>query len=157
MWASKLAWFLWRSAKSTWFQRGGSNLTWFQCTDEIDMVVVRVVENDLIFVSEIRIDLVFGVRAENHSLLEWASKLTWFCVGGRNWHDVRVGDRTWLDFSVGMKLIRLLYGLSKLTWFQGRDRKWLVFCVAIKTDLISSEWVETSSIFVSGRRKSTWY
>ena len=50
-------------------------------------------------------------------------------MGGRNRRDVSVGDRSWLDFSVGIRIDlvlcggRKLLGLesgSKLTWFSCR-------------------------------------
>ena len=48
-WAWKLTWFLCGWSTLTWCQCGGSNLTWFQCRHQIDLVVVRVVEIDLVF------------------------------------------------------------------------------------------------------------
>ena len=43
----------------------------------------------------------FCLRVEHDMVLAWASKLTWFSMGGRK-TDFRVGDRKSSDFSVGI-------------------------------------------------------
>ena len=65
-----------------------------------------------------------------------------------------MGGRNWLDFSVGVKLIWLLCGCSKLISFQCRDRNWNGFqkmCGGRKW-LVFSVWIEINSVFVSGHR-----
>ena len=86
----------------------GSNSNWFQCRDEIDLVVVWVIEIDLLLVCLRKITCFQDEHAN------WFA----FCVGGLNWLDVIAGDRRWHHFSVGMKLIWLLCGWSKLTVFE---------------------------------------
>ena len=44
----------------------------------------------------------FCMWAVNRLVLVWASKLTWFCMGGRCWLDFNVVDWTRLDFSLGI-------------------------------------------------------
>ena len=64
-------------------------------------------------------------RPENDMVLVLASKLTWCYLGG-NRRDFSVGDRSWLDFSVGIRIDLVLCGGRKwlslesgwqLTWF----------------------------------------
>ena len=48
---------------------------------------------------------------------------------------ISVWDQIELDFSLGMKLIWLLCGRSKLTWFLNAGRKSLVVSVSTQVDL----------------------
>ena len=77
----------------TWFLCAGRKILGFNVWIEIDLVLSVVIENDLVFVCGPKIiwgsnDLVlcgwskltyFCVRAENHLVLVWSSKLT-VCV-----------------------------------------------------------------------------
>ena len=86
-------------------------------------------------------------RPEDDMVLMLASKFTRSCVRGRNRRDFSVGDRNWLDFSVGIiiDLVRcggrkwlVLESGSKLTWFSCRGHaKLAVFRVGIDISLNS--------------------
>ena len=78
-----------------------------------------------------------------------------FCVGRANWLDFRV-DKIILDFSLGMKLIWLLCGRSKLTWFLNAGRKSLVVSVSTQVDLYFVWVVQIVLISVLGSNL-TWF
>ena len=78
-----------------------------------------------------------------------------FCVGRANWLDFRV-DQILLDFSLGMKLIWLLCGRSKLTWFLNAGRKSLVVSVSTQVDLYFVWVVQIVLISVLGSNL-TWF
>ena len=73
-----------------------------------------------------------------------------FSVGGWNWLDLSPGDGTWLDFSVGMKLIWLLCRWSKLTSFQFRDRNWHGFWVGVEKCLVLVTGLKLACFFCRG-------
>ena len=84
------------------------------------------------------------------------SKLAWF----------QCGDGTWLDLSVGIKLIWLLCRWSKWTWRQWKDRNWLGYGVAVenylflvwesKSTRLVCQDIEIDSILEWGS-KLTWF
>ena len=114
--------------------------------------------------------------------------MTWFycwhrswldCVRGRNRRDFSVGDRIWLDFSVGIRIDLVLCGGrqwlgsepgSKLTWFSCRGAcqidlflewvskiTWLQWCGRNKLGFVCGSkitwfrvWIEINLVFVSG-------
>ena len=80
----------------------------FQVWWSIDLVIASVVV--------VEIDSVFGCGPQNRLVLVWASKLTWFCLGGRYRLDFSVVDRTWLDFSLGIGIDLGCVGGSKMTF-----------------------------------------
>ena len=67
-----------------------------------------------------------------------------------------VGGRIWRDFSVGMKLIWLLCGWPKLTWFLNAGRSSLVFSVSMQIDLHFVWVVQIDLISVWGSNL-TWF
>ena len=95
-------------------------------------------------------DLVFVCRSKTTCFSCEHGNWLGLCDGGRNCLDVRVGDRTWLDFSVGMEFVWLLCELSKMTlfqcagtaliWFLFSGRKWLVFSVRIEIYWVFVSW-----------------
>ena len=127
--------FLWRS-KVTRSQCGGSNSAWFQDGDEIDLVIEWVVAIDLFPVGWPKTACFYDEREY------WLG----FWVGGPNWFDFSGGDRIWLDLTVGMKLISLLCGWSKLTRVRTRGKAHLF-----------SVWTSKLTWILCGWSKLTWY
>ena len=78
---------------------------------------------------EVEIDLVI-VRAENYLVFVRVSKLSWFCVGGRNY----------LDFSVGVENDVVFVWVVEIDY-------WLGFCVRDENDLFLV-WGSIDSVFV---------
>ena len=134
VWGRKMTWF----KNLNWFW-WGSKTACFRVLVTINVVFVSGgIQNWLVFRVPIEINLVlhggsnwvgFSARTEVDLFFVRGSKLTFLCAGrkllafsasteidfgvcdgGRNGLDLSVGDRTWLDFSVGVKLIWLLYG-----------------------------------------------
>ena len=64
------------------------------------------------------------MRAGNHLVFVWASNLTWFICAWSKLTCFQMVDETWLNLSVGMKLIGLLCGRSKLIFFRYKDWHW---------------------------------
>ena len=138
--ASKLTCFLCEWPKLTSFQCGGWNLTF-----------------------------AFSVGMKSIWLLRGLSKLIWFQCRHRNWLGFLCGCRKWhfcarikcggwnltFEFSVGMKSIWLLLGLSDFYLFQCRDRNWLGFCVAVENDIFVSG-SKLTRFLCRGIDKSTW-
>ena len=86
--------------------------------------------------------------AENHLFSAWAWKLTSALCGCSKLTWVQCGYRIWLDFRVGMYLIWLLRGWSKLTCFLEAGRKSLVFSVSVLIALIPVWAIELYLIWV---------
>ena len=85
----------------------------------------------------------FCVWVENHLFFVWA--WNWLGFGdGRNGLDPSVGNRTWIDFSAGMKLIWLCGGW-KLTCYLYAGRKSLIFNI-MKIDFCvgGPNWLDSS-------------
>ena len=152
---SKSAWFQIRHeidgllcgwSKLSWFQCGGSELTRFQCRDRKWRGLRAAVENELFQVNELQLTRFLCRGIEIDSILEWASKLTWFQWWGRNHLVFYVGDRAWLDFSLGIGIDSVFHEgrkwLGFSVWkevnlaFVSRHQDWLEFRVGIETDLI---------------------
>ena len=86
--------------------------------------------------------------AENHLFSAWAWKLTSALCGCSKLTWFQCGYRIWLDFRVGMYLIWLLRGWSKLTCFLEAGRKSLVFSVSVLIALIPVWAIELYLIWV---------
>ena len=144
---SKLIWFQFGGSNLAWFQsrhtiylgivwvvetvlfQCGSELTRFQCRDRKWLGLRAAVENESFQVNGLKLTRFLCRGIEIDSILEWASKLTWFQWWGRNHLVFYVGDRAWLDFSLGIGI--------DLVFHEGR--KWLGFSV----------WNEVNLAFVS--------
>ena len=97
------------------------------------------------------------MSAGNHLFLGWARESTWFCVGRLSWLDFCVGNRIWLDFSLVMKLISLLCGSSKLTWFLNAGQKSLVFSVSMYAHTKNKWFSDLVTSILCGWPKLTWF
>ena len=111
----------------------GAKMTCFQCEDRLTWFWCGWSK------------LTFCVLAENNSVLGGHWNRFGFCVGGRNWHDVSVGDQNCVDFSkcIGIDLVlcggRKILGYS--VWidivFVSGDLKWFDFRMRMEIDLVS--------------------
>ena len=89
----------------------------------------------------------FCVRSEHDWILVWASKLTCFFVGGRNWFDFSVGYRNWLDFGVGIGIdLVFCVGVENHLVLISGSKLTGVFCRGVDIDLIEwgSNWLDWS-------------
>ena len=131
-----------------WSSSGGRK--WIVSSEwtEINSVFVSRHRNRLDIRVGIEIDLISVIGSKSSCFSCGGSSLTWFqfryridlvfhegdlvyCVSGRNWSDFSAGDRSWLDFRLGMKLMGYCVGGRNCLDFSVGDRNWLDFSVEI--------------------------
>ena len=118
------------------------------------------------FWSGVKIDFLFVRGSKTNCLQCELGNWLGFCYGGQNGLDLSVRNRTWLHFSVRMKLTWLLCGSWKLTCYVYPGRKSPVFRMSTKIDLVfvSSKltwfqggWSKLTSFLNAGRKSHrTW-
>ena len=112
--------------KLIWLLRSWSKFTWFQYRDHSWLGFCVTVKNDLSLVSGSKLtpfscrgleaDMVL-VEIEIDSFSVMGSKLTCFSCTWSKLSWFWWGDRNWLDFGAGVKIVFVLMYRPKFTWF----------------------------------------
>ena len=147
-WCERGTWLRFCVGGRNWLNYGGSNLTWFQCRDRNWIGFGGGVKNDLVLVFGSKLSSSMGFEID--LFLVRGSELTWLLSGGGKWLRfiivlikiglVYVGDRIWLDFSVGIGIdLVFCVGIEKyMVLVCGWKLTW-VFVWRYRNDLIL-EW-----------------